>query len=401
MNERPTPVEETEGPLIWLMAGETSGDAYGAEIARGLRKKFNGKIRIAGMGREQMREAGVKLLVDSAELGIMGFLEVFKMLFTFIRTFKFLERRAKQDQPDMVVLIDYPGFNLRFAKRLHAMGIPVVWYISPKVWAWGKGRIPTLAKVCRKVMCIFPFEPEYFKDKGVNTAFVGHPLVNMIRSKIDTGAPRDPDILLILPGSRKGEIKYLLPPMLRSLQKLWLRHRNLRFVIAAANPKTEKQIRTLVQKFSKTLSADEMPEFDIRLNETYHWIERAGTALATSGTVTVECAIAGLPLVSIYASSYFNFYMAMWLVKLYRDFFTMPNIIMDKCVYEEYMQYCLHPYVLVPALERILPGGERRDWVIAETARMTDLLAGGTDNAISRAVDTIADELTLAKKEKV
>lgn len=381
-------------PLIWIMAGETSGDAYGAEIANELRQRTDGKIRLAGMGSVKMRAAGVEILADSAELGLIGFLEVFKMIFTFIRIFRSLEKQAKADRPDLIVFVDYPGFNLRFAKRMEKAGIPVVWYISPKVWAWGKKRIPVLARVCRKLMCIFPFETEFFKDTGVKTEFVGHPLVSMLREKIDPAITRDPDTVVLLPGSRKNEIRYILDPMLITVQKLWLRHPNLKFVIAAANAKTEKQIRAVLQHRLKKIPESARPPIEIRTNETYYWIQRAGTGLAASGTVTVECAIFGLPLVSVYASNYFNFYMAKMLVTLFRDYFTMPNIIMNKCIYEEYMQFCLHYFVLVPAMERILPGGERRDYVVREMQAMTELLTGGTDRAFIKVGDVILHELS-------
>lgn len=382
-----------ERPYIWIMAGETSGDAYGAELAKELLRRTDGKIRLAGMGREQMRAAGVEIIADASELSVMGFWEVLKMGFTFLSLFLSLRKRALKERPDLIVFIDYPGFNLRFAKQMHKAGIPCVYYISPKVWAWGKGRIPTMAEVCKKLLCIFPFEVDFFKGTGVNAEFVGHPLVRMLREKRDPTIQRDPNVVALLPGSRKNEIKYMLPAMLIASQKVYERHPNLRFVIAAANPKIERQCRAIWTKFCKRVPEALRMPLEIRVNETYEWLQRAGSAYATSGTITVECAIMGLPLVSLYASSWFNFHMAKLLVKLYRDYFTMPNIIMNKCLYEEYLQMALHYYVLVPALERILPGGERRDYVIREMQSMTDLLAGDTENAFDKAASAILNTL--------
>ena len=165
---------------IWIVAGESSGDLYGAQLTRDL-KRLDPTVEIAGMGGAKMREAGVRLLVDSTELGVVGIVEVLGILFKIIRIMLFLLREAEKERPDAVVLIDYPGFNIRLAKRLKARGIPVVWYISPQVWVWRKSNIPKLARYCTKMMVIFPFETEVYKGTGLDVEFVGHPLVEIVR----------------------------------------------------------------------------------------------------------------------------------------------------------------------------------------------------------------------------
>ena len=147
----------SSAPKIWIVAGESSGDLYGAQLARDL-KRLNPEVEVAGMGGVKMKDAGVRILVDSTELGVVGVIEVLGILFKIIRIMLFLLKKAEEERPDAVVLIDYPGFNIRFAKRLKKRGIPVIWYISPQVWVWRKSNIPKLASYCTKMMVIFPFE---------------------------------------------------------------------------------------------------------------------------------------------------------------------------------------------------------------------------------------------------
>jgi len=163
---------------LWIFAGEASGDMYGARLAHEVKDIMGDDVKISGMGASKMRDEGVELLVDSTELGVMGFIEVLKMIRTFKKVFKKLEALALEERPDAVVLIDYPGFNLRFAKKMHESGIPVIWYISPQVWAWKKGRIPIIAEVVDKMMCIFPFEVDTYSKTDLDVEFIGHPLVH-------------------------------------------------------------------------------------------------------------------------------------------------------------------------------------------------------------------------------
>ena len=154
-------------PKIWLIAGESSGDLYGAKLAEDL-KRLAPETEIAGMGGARMRNAGVRLLVDSTELGVVGIIEVVGILFKILSILRFLVKKAEEERPDAVVLIDYPGFNIRFAKQLKKRGIPVIWYISPQVWVWRKSNIPKLASYCTKMMVIFPFETEVYRGSGLD-----------------------------------------------------------------------------------------------------------------------------------------------------------------------------------------------------------------------------------------
>ncbi len=372
---------------IWIIAGEASGDLYGARIAAELKRRAP-DIDLVGMGGVEMRKAGVTLLVDSSELGVIGLVEVLANLFKFIRILHFLISEAKKRRPLEVILIDYPGFNIRFAKAMWKCAIPVVWYISPQVWVWRKSNIGKLAKYCRKLLVIFPFEPEVYQGSGLDVEFVGHPLVDIVQGRADSAVIRDPNTLLILPGSRKNEIHYLLEPFLKTAAILKARHPQLQFVIAAPRERILHMIQEGMADFIRKNPEVQLPEIQLTRGKNAFWMQRCGTGLAASGTVTVECAIAGLPLVVAYRLNEITFLMARLIIgKLFRGFFTMVNIILCKQVFEEFLQFQVVPEALADAVDRILPGGTRRAEVEADMKRMVEEISGGANGAIAKAAE--------------
>lgn len=371
---------------IWIISGESSGDMYGARLCREMYAEAGRrgrKLRIAGMGGPRMAEAGVEIMVDSTELGVVGIFEVLKIIGKIIRIFKLLLRKADREKPDAIVLIDYPGFNIRFARQLHKRGHKVIWYVSPQVWSWGKHRIPKLAEYCDKMMVIFPFEPEVYAGTGLDVEFVGHPLIEIIAEKRDPKAVRDPNTLLLLPGSRTMEINRLLTPMLETVLVLSRKHPKLRFVLPTPRIKIFEHCSAICAAFRE--QHPDMPDIEITSGDASYWQQCAGTGLAASGTVTVECAVSGLPLVVVYKLNFFTALLAGVLVRLYRGFFTMVNVIADKEVFEEFFQYRVNPGNLVPAVERILPGGERRAEVENEMKKVAEMISGGFAGASRRA----------------
>ena len=383
---------EKKSPLIWIIAGEASGDLYGAQLAKNVRQ-MNPDARIAGMGGVKMRDAGVDILVDSTELGVVGIVEVLGIIFTFIRIMLFLTKEAAKQCPDVVLMVDYPGFNIRFAKRLWKMGIPVVWYISPQVWVWRKSNIPKYAKYCKKMLVIFPFETEVWEGTGLEAQFTGHPLIEVIRERQDPAIRRDPDRVLLLPGSRKSETSRLVEPFLAAAKLLSVKNPDLKFMIAAPREKTYRDIRRQMELFKQKNGAEGLEKIELSCGETARWMQEASTGLAASGTVTVESAISDLPLVVAYKLNPVTFFMARWFLvgKLFRGFFTMPNIIMDKCVFEEFLQDQVTPETLANAMEKILPGGERRDAVMADMQAMRDALSCGAENATANAAAAVME----------
>ncbi len=364
---------------IWIMAGESSGDMYGAQLAQELQALAaaeNETLEISGMGGAAMIKAGIPVKVDSTELGVIGVFEVLKSIFTFIRIFFQLVKAAKAERPDAVVLIDYPGFNIRFAKAMYRLGIPVYWYISPQVWVWNKKRLPLLAKICTKMLVIFPFEVDVYAPVGMQAKFVGHPLVDIIGNSEYKNVERDKNLFLLLPGSRKGEVERLLKPMLEVVCELHKRHSELNYHLAAPREKIAAMCRDIIAAFRK--KHPELPEVTISVGDTRYYQYRAGTGIAASGTVTVECALAGLPLVVGYKLNFFTLILARLLVKLFRGYFTMVNIIADKEVYQEFLQWHFCVKELLPALEAVLPGGSRRNEVETDIKSVALLLGSGS-----------------------
>jgi lipid-A-disaccharide synthase len=306
-----------------------------------------------------MAATGVEILVDSSELGVVGFIEVFRHLGTILRALAVLVEQAERERPAAVVLIDYPGFNLRLARRLHGLGIPVVYYVSPQVWAWKRGRRHQMAAWCRRLLCIFPFEPPHFADTGLEVRFVGHPLLEILAEAREAAAVRDPDLVLLLPGSRRGELERLLPRLLQSAAALRRRQPRLRFVMPLPRPALVEVARRCLHEADPELAA----AVSIDVGRTRHWMQVAVAGLATSGTVTMEAAILGLPLVSVYRVSWLTYCLGRLLIHGIR-FFTIVNLVADREVFEEFLQGEVRVGRLVPALEAILPGGARREAVL-------------------------------------
>lgn len=376
---------------FWIIAGEASGDMYGAELAKELRKLAaanNEEIHITGMGGPKMMAAGIPVKVDSTELGVVGIFEVTRILFTFIKIFFKLVKEAKKERPDAVILIDYPGFNLLFAKAMYKAKIPVVWYVCPHLWVWAKWRLPVLAKICSKMLVIFPFEEEVFAPTPLKATFVGHPLSEIVGNRLKPELVRDPNTFLLLPGSRKMEIDKLLVPMLETITQLQQKHPDLKFHLAAPREKVANMCKNKIAKFRA--KHPDCPEVSISCGDTGEWMQTAGTGLAASGTVTVECALSGLPLVVGYKLNFLTLLVGMVLVKLYRGFFTMVNIIANREVYQEFLQWHFCPAEVAPALEAILPGGARREEVLVGMNEVKELLtAGSTEPALRRAAREI------------
>ena len=371
----------------WIISGESSGDMYGAALAEELRRLAAAdgeEIVLAGMGGAAMKKAGIDIRVDSTELGVIGIFEVLKNIVTFVRIFFRLVKEAKAERPDAVILIDYPGFNLRFAKAMHRAGIPVYWYVSPQVWVWGKRRLPVLAAVCTKMLVIFPFEEEVYARTPLKAKFVGHPLADVVAARKKPGTVRDMDRVLLLPGSRTHEIDRLLGPMLDTVDSLHRRHPELHFVLAAPRERIARRCEEKIAACRKR--RPELPEIPVSVGNTGELQQTSGTGIAASGTVTVECALSGLPLVVGYKLNFFTLVLAKFLVTLYRGFFTMVNIIADREVYRELLQWHFCEKEILPAVEAILPGGSRREEVERGMAEVASLLGSSSSvPAIRRA----------------
>jgi lipid-A-disaccharide synthase len=239
---------------------------------------------------------------------------------------------------------------------MHKLGIPVVYYVSPQVWAWGKRRIPTIARLVRKMLVIFPFEQTVYAGTGLDVEFVGHPLLTILKEQRIPELVRDPSTVLLLPGSRLSEIGRLLGPMLDTAAWLSARHPRLKFVVAVPRSVIAEKCRRILADWQQANST-RLP-VGIETGVTHKWLQAAATGLAASGTVTMECAMLGLPVVTVYRLNPLTYTLGRWLVKL--PFFTIVNLVTGKRVFEEFLQNQVRADVLGPAVERILPAGVRR-----------------------------------------
>lgn len=312
----------------------------------------------------------------------------------------FFIREAKAKRPDVVLMVDYPGFNIRFAKRLWKMNIPVVWYISPQVWVWRKSNIPKYATYCKKLIVIFPFEPEVWKDSGLDTEFAGHPLMEVVQSRWNPEIQRDPDRILVLPGSRGSETSRLVEPFMHTVCILKQRNPRLKFAIAVPRQRTYDDVVMRIRQFREKNPDLVLPEIDISIGTTARWMQEASAGLAASGTVTVESAISDLPLVVAYRLNPLTFLLGRIIIrKLFRGFFTMVNIILDKKVFEEFLQKEVVPSRLADAVEAILPGGPRREDVMTDMQKMREALSCGAENATYNAARIILEVVEKNKKQ--
>ena len=383
------PIYNYNDKKVWIIAGEESGDLYGAELAREL-KKVAPDLAVKGMGGREMKAAGVDIIVDSTDLGVVGLIEVFKNLPQFLRIFRDMVRRAATERPDIVILIDYPGFNLRYAKKLHEAEIKLIYYISPQVWAWKANRIPILASIITKMLVIFPFEKDIYHKVGLDTVFVGHPLVDIMNRRMQPEIKREDHLILLLPGSRFNEVDRLLRPMFETAVALYQKDSRFKFVVAAPREGIQQRANEILIKLFNE-STPSLP-IEVVTGETEIWMQRACAGIAASGTVTVQSAIMGLPLVVVYKVNPITYLIGRKLVNV--PYITMVNIIFGGVVYEEYLQEDVHSAQLLPALERILPGGERRKTVLERLSDVLSRLQEGGGNASRNAAAEILKELS-------
>ena len=377
---------------IWIVAGEASGDLYGAELAKELMLARPG-IDVAGMGGAAMKAAGVRIMVDSTELGIVGIVEVLKKLPFFMGLLGKVTEMARAERPDAVVLIDYPGFNIRLAERLYEAGLRVVYYISPQVWAWKKGRIPKIARNVDRMLCIFPFEPKVYGGTGLDAEFVGHPLLEILKPYRERkDVERDGKLVLLLPGSRSSELNALVKTMVNTATLLLQRDSSLKFAMPLPRERTKELALSIMNGMDAPKAT--LEAIDVSVGNTRELMTKASCGIAASGTVTVEAAILGLPLVVTYKVNWLSYQLAKRLVKL--PYITIANLVTGDCVYEELLQYDAVPEKLAPALERILPGGERRKKVLAGISECVRLLGG--ESPVSRMVSEKV--LEVAEREK-
>jgi lipid-A-disaccharide synthase len=377
----------------YIIAGEASGDLHGSNLIKEL-KKLDELAEIRCWGGDLMQQSGGQLVKHYRDLAFMGFAEVIKNLDTILKNLKFCKEDILQFKPDTLILIDYPGFNLRIAKWARQQGLKVIYYISPQVWAWKENRVKKMKENIDKMIVIIPFEKNYFKNKwGWEVEYVGHPLVEVIEKfrargqesgAIDLRLPTpDSRLIALLPGSRKQEIAKKLPIMLE-VSKFFPGYQ---FIVAEA-PSVENEF---YQNFTKPYS-----NVSAVKNQTYNLLAQAKAALVTSGTATLETALFGVPEVVCYKGSLISYQIARRVIKV--KYISLVNLIMDKLVVKELIQNDLTVENLKQELQELLTNKERIAEIKKDYAELKKILSeGGPDSyhgASAKAAKSIIDFLS-------
>ena len=370
----------------YIIAGEASGDLHGSNLIKAL-KRLDSDAVIRSWGGDMMKEAGAEVVKHYRDLAFMGFAEVIKNLGTILTNLKFCKQDIEAFRPDVLVLIDYPGFNLRIAKWAKEKGFKVIYYISPQVWAWKESRVKLIREVVDKMLVILPFEKEYFESKwNYKVEFVGHPLVEVINDFLSGASTekKNPPVIALLPGSRQQEITKKLPVMLEASRSF----PDFQFVVAKA--------ASLDEDFYKGLLED-YPEIKLVSNQTYSLLSTATAALVTSGTATLETALFGVPQVVCYKGSAISYQIAKRLVKV--KYISLVNLIMHKEVVKELIQDELTVPNLVKELDSILHDEKKRKQINEDYKALKNLLQQQS-NASEKAAQIIVAFLRSTSLQK-
>jgi len=335
---------------IMIVAGEASGDIYGADLVREAHR-LDPELHFIGIGGQRMREAGVQTMVDSADMAVVGLVEVLKHFDVISAAFLKLKKILREDPPALLILIDYPGFNLRLAKVARRAGVKVLYYISPQIWAWRQGRLKKIARLVDHMAVILPFEAAFYERAGVPVTFVGHPLLDMVqvsmnREQAAASFGLDPSrkIVGLFPGSRNNEIERLLPVIIDSAKALEKQFPGLQFVVPIASTLKKDDLEPQFQTAGLTVTFT---------HERIHDLIRACDAvISVSGTVTLEIALIGTPMVIIYKLSPLTYLLAKQLVKI--EHIGLCNIIAGETVVREMIQHEANPEMISAEIGKIV-----------------------------------------------
>lgn len=369
----------------YLIAGEASGDLHGSNLIREL-QRLDTAAEMRCWGGDKMEATGATIVKHYRDLAFMGFVEVLKNLGTILRNIDLCKKDIEAWQPDVLILIDYPGFNLRIAKWAKEKGLKVIYYISPQVWAWKANRVKSMKQCIDKMLCILPFEKKYYKDKwNWDVEYVGHPLVQVVDDFIATHQQDPPTrpVIALLPGSRKQEILKKLPIMLEVTKDFPGYH----FIVAKAPGLEESFYNELLAPYKNVSWV---------VNQTYDLLCRSTAALVTSGTATLETALFGVPEVICYKGNSISYQIAKRLIKI--RFIGLVNLIMDKEVVKELIQDDLTPAKLRYELHELLSNHERIKKVKEDYSALKQLLSQG-GHASANAARIIFDEMNRPSPE--
>jgi lipid-A-disaccharide synthase len=369
---------------IYFVAGEASGDEHGAALLRALRE-MEPALVFAGRGGPKMRAIagdGFRNWTDAA--AVVGLWEVVKRYGYFREQFQNTLHEIAAIKPDAVILIDYPGFNLRLARALRkkSPALKIIYYISPQVWAWNRGRIGQMARFLDLMLCIFPFEAELYNKSGLRTVFVGHPMVENL-AKLRTGEERQPNLIGLFPGSRVREVRKIFPIMLEAAHEIAAGQPDMSFEVAAASEPLASEIRTMLE------AAPVRERVRVVTSDATGTMQRAWTGMVASGTATLEAAFFRLPFVLVYKVSWPTYFAARLVLKT--KHLGMPNVLAGREIVREFIQHEARPSSIAQAVLKLTNERSARDLIISEFNSIIAKL--GETGASTKAARVIIEEL--------
>jgi lipid-A-disaccharide synthase len=347
------------GKRVFIIAGEASGDVHGANLVRAMAAQ-DPSLSFLGVGGRELQEAGVQLLWDAGEVAVVGFLEVAWQLATITRAFRLAVHTLRTWQPHLLILIDYPEFNLLVARKAKRLGIPVMYYISPQVWAWRSGRVKTIRRCVDRMVVLFPFEETLYREAGVPVSFVGHPFLDTVaaRNRGELGrrlglSLGGQPLLGLLPGSRQNEVRALLPVMLEAASSFAQRMPHANFLLPLASTIRADQVRPLLQGRDLPLTVME--------GRTHEAIQACDVIVAASGSVTLEAAILGTPLVIVYKVHRLSYEIGRRLIRV--KHIGLVNLVAGETVAPELIQDQVTAEGIVKEVMGILKDSGRQAWI--------------------------------------
>lgn len=367
---------------IMMSAGEASGDMHAATVAAEL-KRIMPDADLFGMGGADMRKSGVRIIYDIENLGIIGVVEVIRHIPLFFRLRSMLKEAMIKEKPDVLVCVDYPGFNMKLAHVAKELGIPVIYYIAPTIWAWNKGRAKNIVRDVEQVASIFPFEAEAYRKAGARVTFVGHPLADTVKPSMSFEEAMDyfhgnPDKkrVLLMPGSRKNEVAGLLPVMIQAAEKL-AEKEECQFFIPRASTISKEMLLSIIGKTSLSIEITEGHQYDL--------MQICTACVASSGTATLETALMELPTVLVYKLAPFTWFLANLLVHV--KYAGLPNLLLGREVTPELLQDRARAENIVSILLPWLQDEKARQKNIEEIREVRKALGSG--GAVHRVAELI------------
>jgi len=379
--------ESSKKKQIMIVAGEASGDLHGGNLVQAIHR-IDPEIKFYGIGGRKLRAAGIELTAEAAEMAVVGLTEVASKLRFILKVMSQLKASLKKDRPDLLILIDYPDFNLPLAKAAKKYGVKVLYYISPQVWAWRRGRIAKIKKVVDRMAVILPFEDDLYKEAGVDSTFVGHPLLDVVRTKYSRKeALRRFDLaegvttVGILPGSRQSEVTRLLPIMLGAAEIINEEIKPVQFVLPLADTLDISFVSQVIARYSVAVKL--IPD------EVYDVIACADIAMVASGTATLETALMETPMIIVYKVSAPSYYVGKMVIRV--DHIGLVNIIAGKEVVPELIQFDATPEKMAASVIHILSSRERMENIKAELSKIRNMLGshGAAEKVARLAYDMI------------